>query len=94
MSNTKLTFNETTYEFNYFLGRNEKTNNTYDCYGVYINGELNTDYVLEQIFDSNGFASQYKVFGLFYKSFYTYIAMSNFELDNVVKVINYINSNK
>ena len=90
--NTKLTFNETTYEFNYFLGRNKVTGKTFDAYGVYVNGEKDTHYVLQRATDSHGIYTDAEVYILFWKSFETHILISSFTLDNVVKVINYINS--
>jgi len=92
MNNTKLTFNETTYEFNYFMGKHKGTGKPLDCYGVYVNGALNTDYVLERATQSHGVNTDAELYILFWKSFSTYITISNFSLENVVRVISYINS--
>jgi hypothetical protein len=92
MNGTKLTFNDTTYEFNYFVGTHKGTGKTFDCYGVYVNGEKNTDYVLEKVTQSHGINTDAELYILFWKSFSTYITIKDFSLEEVVKVISYINS--
>lgn len=85
MNNLQITFNETTYRFNYFQGRDEQTNQTYDCYGVYINGALNTDFTLEKVEDEYQF---------FYKGFYGMLSIKDFSILEVAKVIHYIETLK
>jgi len=90
-NNTKLTFNETTYEFNYFLGRAKHTpNDTYACYGVYINGALDTNWFLQK--DKDGSYDLYnKIPGdLHYESEYCNLTINDFTLESVVKVISHI----
>jgi hypothetical protein len=89
-NNTKLTFNETSYEFTYFLGRNKITGETFNAYGVYINGALNTDYVLEEGTETSGHNNTKKIWLLYWKSFYLNFSIDNFSLEEVVKVISYI----
>jgi hypothetical protein len=88
---TKLTLDETTYEFNYFMGRNEVTGEIFDSYGVYVNGALNTDYVLKEATKSHGVCGDGEFYILFWKSFSTHITIKDFSLGEIVKVINYIN---
>jgi len=94
MNGTKLTFNDTTYEFNYFMGRNKATGKTFDCYGVYVNGEKDTDYVLEEGTETTGDNTPIKIWNLYYKSFYCMVSINDFSLGEIVKVIDYINSKK
>jgi hypothetical protein len=90
--NTKLVFNEETYEFNYSLGIDEKRN-TYECWSVYINGEDTTDWTLEE-----GTSNYYKagkqvvdrIYLLNYKGNYVGVSINDFSLENVVKVVNRI----
>ena len=90
--NTKLTFNETTYDFNYFMGKNKVTGETFDAYGVYVNGELDTDYVLDKRTETSGHETPKKIWLLYWKSFYCMVSINDFSLGEVVKVIDYINS--
>jgi hypothetical protein len=95
--NNKLTFNETTYEFNYFEGRDSQTGGTFPCYGVYINGALTTSYHLEEGTISSGCGDCKKVqlcWILYYKSFATGITIDDFSFSEIVKVINYIINNE
>jgi len=92
MANTKLVFNEETYEFNYFLGIDEQKN-AYECWGVYINGELTTDWVLEEgtrNYYKSGKQVVDKIYILNYKGNYVGVSISDFSLENIVKVINRI----
>ncbi len=90
-NNTKLTFNETTYEFNYFLGRSKNTpNDTYSCYGVYINGSFETNWFLQE--DKDGSYDLYtkSATELHYESKYCNLTINDFTLESVVKVISHI----
>ena len=99
MNKIKLTFNETTYEFNYCLGMGEDLQ-TYEYYTIYINGELNKDYILEEgtISGSNDNklpAGNEKIFILYWKSFASSVHIINpNDLEEIVKVITFINKNK
>ena len=87
--NINLTFNETTYNFNYCLGK-DKNNDAYAYYKIYINGELNKDYQLEQTKGLKG-----KIFILYFKGFGSSVFVTNpNDLEEIVKVITYINKIK
>lgn len=91
---TTITFNENTYRFDYFQGKNEKANLTFDCYGIYKNGELNSDYLLEEYGTIESGEVVEKLFFLYYKGFNTTIFIKDFSILEVAKVIDYINKNK
>ena len=80
-NNTKLTFNETTYELKLSLGKDEK-NDAYFIYKIYINGELKSNWILQE--DKDG------TYDLYCKSSYCQITIKDFSLGEVVRVINYI----
>ena len=91
--NTKLVFNETTYDFNYCIGKAEN-NKSYEYYKVYINGELNTSYSLEEGTISSKEGDE-KIFILYWKSFASSVFVTNpNDLEEIVKVITYINKHK
>jgi hypothetical protein len=93
MTNINLTFNESTYNFNYCLGKAEN-NKSYEYYTVYINGELNTSYSLEEGTISSKEGDE-KIFILYWKSFASSLHITNpNNLEEIVKVITYINKNK
>jgi hypothetical protein len=88
--NINLTFNEERYDFNLCLGKADKKGNAYLHYKIYINGELNKDYILEEVETKSG-----KHFHLYWKSFSTGFGITNpNDLEEIVKVITYINKNK
>jgi hypothetical protein len=93
MANINLTFNETTYNFNYCLGQGEDLQ-TYEYYKIYINGELNTSYILEQGTISSKEGEE-KIFILYWKSFASSVFITNpNDLEEIVKVITFINKHK
>ncbi len=92
--NTKLLYNGTTYEFNYFQGRNYESNETYPCYGVYINGGLDTDYHLEHCIITSGRGDKKYGWVLYWLSTNTEIIINDFSLNEIVRVIDWINNNK
>lgn len=96
--NTSITFNETTYRFSYFQGRDEEKNLTFDCYGIYKNGELDTKYHLEEGTTTSGSGKNKKVekvFHLYYCNFYvSSIQVKDFSIVELAKVIDYIIKNE
>lgn len=97
--NINLTFNEERYDFNLCLGK-DKNNDAYLYYKIYINGELNKDYILEEgtISGSNDNklpAGNEKIFILYWKSFPSSVHITNpNNLEEIVKVITHINKHK
>lgn len=95
--NTQITFNETTYRFSYFQGRNYETNQTFDCYGIYKNGELDTKYHLEEGTITSGTGKNKKVEKihiLYYCNFCTSVSIVDFSILEVAKIIDYIIKNE
>jgi hypothetical protein len=98
--NINLTFNETTYNFNLCLGKADKKGNAYLYYNIYINGERNHDYSLEEgtISGSNDGklpSGNERIFILYWKSFASSVHITNpNDLEEIVKVITYINKHK
>jgi hypothetical protein len=80
-NNTKLTFNETTYEFKLSLGKDEK-NDAYFIYKIYINGELKTNWFLQEDKDGS--------YDLYHQSKYCNLTINDFTLESVVKVISHM----
>jgi hypothetical protein len=99
MANINLTFNETTYNFNYCLGMGEDLK-TYEYYTIYIDGELSSDYQLEEgTIVGNAplptLIGDEKIFIVNYKGYSSSMYISNpNNLEEIVKVITYINKNK
>jgi hypothetical protein len=93
MANINLTFNETTYNFNYCLGQGEDLQ-TYEYYKIYINGELDSTHILEQgVVSSN--KGDTKMFILYRHSYASSVHITNpNNLEEIVKVITYINKHK
>ena len=95
--NINLTFNETTYNFNYCLGMGEDLQ-TYDYYKIYINGEQSITYLLEEASitsNEGGKKIDNKIFILYYNGFASSLHIINpNNLEEIVKVITYINKNK
>ena len=88
MSNINLTFNKTTYDFNFCVGNHK--NKSYEYYNIYINGERNHDYLLESAIQTKG----EKIFILYWKSFGSSCFITNpNNLEEIAKVITYINKN-
>ncbi len=87
-----ITFNENTYRFGYYEGR-DGDNKIYECYNIYKNGELNSDWFLEEgTIESNEVE---KIFILYWKGFTSGIHIKDFSILEVAKVINHIiNTNK
>jgi len=98
--NINLTFNEERYDFNLSLGKADKKGNAYLYYKIYINGELNKDYILEEgtISGSNYGklpSGNERIFILYWKSFGTHLYITNpNDLEEIVKVITFINKHK
>jgi hypothetical protein len=89
--NINLTFNEERYDFNLCLGKADKNGDAYLYYKIYINGESESDYILEEVVDSKG----NKFFILYWKGFGSSLFITNpNDLEEIVKVITYINKNK
>ena len=99
MANINLTFNETTYNFNLCLGKDEN-NDAFLYYKIYINGELSSDYQLEEGTIVAGTAlptpiGGERIFILNYKGYSSSLHITNpNDLEEIVKVITYINKNK
>jgi hypothetical protein len=92
--NINLTFNEERYDFNLCLGKADKNGDAYLYYKIYINGELNTSYSLEEGTISSKEGDE-KIFILYWKSFASSVYITNLnDLEEIVKVITYINKNK
>jgi len=90
MANINLTFNETTYNFNYCLGMGEDLK-TYDYYKIYIDGEPDLVHILEEgvVTSSKG---DTKMFILYKHGFSSSVHITNpHNLEEIVKVITYIN---
>lgn len=90
--NTQITFNENTYRFDYYEGR-DGNNNIYECYGIYKNGELNSDFFLEEGTIVHGVGENQKVdkiFTLYFKTFCTSVSIKDFSILEVARVIDYI----
>ncbi len=89
VNQTSITFNENTYRFSYYEGR-DGDNEIYECYGIYKNGELNSDWFLEE-----GTIESEKIYILYWKGFGSGIHIKDFSILEVAKVINHIiNINK
>lgn len=94
--NTTITFNENTYTFNYYEGKGQN-NETYECYGIYKNGELDTDWFLEEGTIESGVGGRKiveKIFILYWKGFTSSIHIKDFSILEVSKVINHIQTIK
>jgi hypothetical protein len=99
VKNINLTFNETTYTFQHCKGVENKI--SYEYYEIYINGEFHINYLLEEgsivggkplPTSENGSS---KIFILNWKGFSTSVYITNpNNLEEIVKVITYINKNK
>lgn len=94
---TSITFNENTYRFDYYEGR-DGDNKIYECYGIYKNGELNSDWFLEEGTIESGVGGRKiveKIFILYWKGFASGLHIKDFSILEVAKVINHIvNVNK
>ena len=89
---TTITFNENTYRFGYYEG-NDGNNKIYECYGIYKNGELNSDWFLEEgTIESHvgGRKIVERIFILYWKGFTSGIHIKDFSILEVAKVINHI----
>jgi hypothetical protein len=94
---THITFNANTYDFNYYEGKGEN-GKTYACYGIYKNGELNSDWYLEEGTMESGVGGRKvieTIYLLYYKNYYAGVSIKDFSILEVAKVINHIiNTNK
>ena len=89
---TTITFNENTYRFGYYEG-NDGNNKIYECYGIYKNGDLNSDWFLEEgTIESHvgGRKIVERIFILYWKGFTSGIHIKDFSILEVAKVINHI----
>jgi hypothetical protein len=100
MASINLTFNEERYDFNLSLSKADKNGDAFLYYTIYINGELSSDYQLEEGTIMGGTAlptlmGDRKIFILNYKGYSSSLHITNpNNLEEIVKVITFINKHK